>query len=430
MAFQRRKVAAALAYLAGVGTAASLLTAVPAYAQDMRVEVTGSSIRRVDAEGSLPVTVVTREDIATLGVTSTEQLVATLPFVDSLGGLNMASGAGLSTYGQSSVSLRGLGSTRTLVLVNGRRIAGFSGDDGSVNVNSIPIAAIERVEVLRDGASAVYGSDAIAGVLNFILRKDYKGIEVGGQYGQSTRSGKATGWDAYIIGGFGDLAKDKFNVTASLSYAKQDALFGKDRDFASVGTVLPYFVSGATGQGNIEGGWNLGTRLPDGTWVPGTPQSGFGTSPGRGYGNPLAATNNCEAVNMRLDPNLTSKEVPFCNYDTAPFVGLIPETERWNGSVNFTWQINKDVQFFAEGMYSEQENIQTIQGSPVRWSFNQTDNLFNELGIDSALLIKPDNPNYQLAADFLNANGFGSLVGQPLAGELRQHLGRQCFGDL
>ncbi|MBE7522740.1 MAG: TonB-dependent receptor [Burkholderiales bacterium] len=416
MAFQRRKVAAALAYLASVGTVASLLTAVPAYAQDMRVEVTGSSIRRVDAEGSLPITVVTREEIKTLGVTSTEQLVATLPFVDSLGGLNMASGAGLSTYGQSSVSLRGLGSTRTLVLVNGRRIAGFSADDGSVNVNSIPIAAIERVEVLRDGASAVYGSDAIAGVINFILRKDYKGVEVGGQYGQSTRSGSATGWDAYIIGGFGDLAKDKFNVTASLAYAKQDALFGKDRDFASVGTVLPYFVSGATGQGNIEGGWNLGTgSVANGNWVPGTRQPGFGTSPGSGYGNPLAATNNCEAVNMRLNPTNTSKGTPYCNYDTAPFVGLIPETERWNGSVNFTWQITKDVQFFAEGMYSEQESIQTIQGSPVRWSFNQTNSLFDQLGIDSALVIKPTNPNYQLAADYLTAQGYGALVGQPLA---------------
>ncbi|MCC6377690.1 MAG: TonB-dependent receptor [Burkholderiales bacterium] len=416
MAFQRRKVATALAYLAGVGTAASLLTAVPAYAQDMRVEVTGSSIRRVDAEGSLPVTVVTREEIAATGVTTTEQLLAQLPFIDSLGSLNLASGAGLSTYGQSSVSMRGLGSTRTLVLVNGRRIAGFSADDGSVNVNTIPIAAIERVEVLRDGASAIYGSDAIAGVINFILRKDFKGIEVGGQYGQSTRSGSATGWDAYIVGGFGDLAKDKYNVNASFSYNKQDALFGKDRDFAAVGTVLPYFVSGATGQGNIEGVWVPGTgSAANGTWVPGTPGTQFGTSPGRGFGSPLAATNQCELVNMRLNPTNTSNNMPFCNYDTAPFVGLIPESERWNASLNFAWQITPNVQFFAEGLYSEQKNTQTIQGSPVRWSFNQTDALFDQLGIDSALVIKPTNPNYAMAADFLTANGFGALVGQPLA---------------
>ena len=414
MVFQRKKIASALTYALGAGSAT--LVAMPAMAQDVRVEVTGSAIRRVDAEASLPVTIVTREEIARTGVTTAEQLLLQIPQIETLGGTAISAGAGLSTYGTASVSLRGLGSTRTLVLLNGRRLASFAGDDGSVNVNSIPIAAIERVEVLRDGASAIYGSDAVAGVINFITRQDYQGVEVGGQYGTPTREGGGQSYNFYAVGGIGDLAKDKFNITASIAYNKEKALYGADRDFASVGTVLPYYISGATGQGNIEGGFTPGTgSAANGTWREGTTQPGFGASPGTGYGNPLARTNQCELINMRLDPNLTRKGTPFCNYDTAPFVGLVPETDRFNANVNLNWMLTKDVQLFAEATYADQTVIQTYQGSPVRRSFMLTDSLFQTKGIDPVLLIKPDNPNYRIAADYLNATGFGSLVGQPLA---------------
>ena len=396
------------------------LNALPALAQSVqqleRVEITGSSIRRVDTETALPVTTVTRAEIAKTGVTSTEQLLAMIPSLDTLGGLQLASGVGLSTYGQSSVSLRGLGSTRTLVLVNGRRLAAFAGDDGSVNVNSIPISAIDRVEVLRDGASAIYGSDAVAGVINFILNKEFVGVEAGGQYGAPTRSGGGESWNAYIVAGWGTLAQDRFNVTASFAYNKEEALFGSDRSFSRSATLLPYYQSGATGQGNIEGAFKPGTgSVANGTWKEGTPVAPFGTSPGSGLGNPLAASNTCEAINMVKNSGNTTKGAPFCIFDTGPFVGLVPESERINGSVNFTWQITPDLQFFAEGLYSKQQVIQTFQPSPVRRSFLQTDNLFAEQGVDPALLIYPSNPNYKIAADYLNAQGFSSSVGQPLA---------------
>ena len=417
MKFERKKIAVALAYALG---STAVVAATGALAQQAvqldRIEVTGTSIRRVEAETALPVTVVTREEIARTGVNTTEQLLQMLPMIDTLGSLGVSSGAGLSTYGQSSASLRGLGSTRTLVLVNGRRLAAFAGDDGSVNVNSIPISAIERVEVLRDGASAVYGSDAVAGVINFILNKEFEGVEVGGQYGQPTRSGGGDSWNAHVVAGWGTLAKDKFNVTASLAYNKENALFGKDRSYAAVGTVLPFYVSGATGLGNIEGAFVPGTgSAAAGTWKEGTRVAGFGGSPASGYGNPLAATNQCESINMRLNPTNTSKGAPFCNFDTAPFVGLIPETERWNASLSFVWQMTPDVQLFADGLYSTQQNVQTIQASPIRRSFMLTDNLFQTKGIDPVLLISPANPNYKIAADYLNAQGFGSIVGKPLA---------------
>src|SRR5512140_3030739 len=152
----------------GVSTSAAL-----AQEQVQRVEVTGSSITRATSEGALPVMTVTREDIEKLGVTNAEQLVGALTANSNVGGAFTAQGAGASTYGLATTSLRGLGSNKTLVLVNGRRLANFATDGTSVDINSIPLAQIERVEVLLDGASAVYGSDAIAGVVNFITRTNF-----------------------------------------------------------------------------------------------------------------------------------------------------------------------------------------------------------------------------------------------------------------
>ena len=162
----------------------------PLWAQEsQRVEITGSSIKRISAEGALPVTVVTRSDIERTGVATTEELVMQITAVSSAGGQVNAGQSGLTTYGRSAVSLRGIGSDKTLVLVNGRRLALFAGGGADVNINAIPLAAIDRVEVLQDGASGVYGSDAIGGVINFILRKDFKGVELSGYYGEPTRGG-------------------------------------------------------------------------------------------------------------------------------------------------------------------------------------------------------------------------------------------------
>lgn len=198
---QLTRISAAVALAIG-STAAGLMTE-DARAQQTqqleRVEVTGSSIRRVDAETSLPVQIITREEIARSGVQNTEQLLSNITTTSTLGGTQLSTGAGSSTYGVSTVSLRGLQDFRTLVLVNGRRLAPFAGGDGAqVNISAIPIAAIERVEVLKDGASSIYGSDAIAGVVNFILTRSYQGLELGLSGGTPTRSGgvitKASTW--------------------------------------------------------------------------------------------------------------------------------------------------------------------------------------------------------------------------------------------
>jgi iron complex outermembrane receptor protein len=405
--FRKTKVCSGLMLAFGGGLA---IGALPALAQQQleRVEITGSSIKRIDAETALPVTIMTREEISRSGVTSTEQLLQTISATSGQGGLNNSTGAGNSTYGQSSVSLRGLGEDRTLVLVNGRRLVPFAaGNGGSVNINSIPLAAIERVEVLKDGSSAVYGSDAIAGVVNFILKQDFKGLELGATYGTPTRSGGGKNTRATIVGGFGDLATNRFNVTLSAALEKETLLFARDRNFARTGNVPPYLVAAATGQGNIEGGYTPGAA--DGR------QPGFGNSPGTGYGNPLAASNNCESINMFLYPDPTSKGAPYCQFDSNQYVGLIPERTLTNLSGNINFKLTDNVQLFGDALYSKSKVIQQFQTSPIRRSFLVTDDLFAQQGVDPVLLIRPTNPNYGIAADYLNAMGFGSLVGQPLA---------------
>jgi len=139
-----------------------------------RVEITGSSIRRIDAESALPVQVIKRETIERSGYTSTVDLFRNLPAV--MGSTVESATVGGETYGFAGVSIHNLGENRTLVLLNGRRLASFGGQtltgaSNAIDLNSIPISAIERIEVLADGASALYGSDAIAGVVNFITRR-------------------------------------------------------------------------------------------------------------------------------------------------------------------------------------------------------------------------------------------------------------------
>src|SRR5260221_7083711 len=171
-----------------------------------RVEVTGSSIKRIEAETALPVQILRRDDIDRIGATTTEELLHYVTATTSAGSIQATQANGTVTTSQSAISLRALGATRTLVLVNGRRVAVFGGTTSTaVDVNSIPISAIERIEVLKEGASSLYGSDAIAGVGNFILRREYHGTEVRANVGSPTQSGGGTTYSISAYTGFGDL---------------------------------------------------------------------------------------------------------------------------------------------------------------------------------------------------------------------------------
>ena len=210
-------------------------TAVPQKIE--KVIITGSSIKRVESEGALPIQVITREEIERQGIVSAEQLIATLTSngsgLDNLASnADVVDGASRGNNGASGANLRGQGSSGTLVLLNGRRIAAHGLNGGIVDLNSIPIAAIERVEVLKDGASAIYGTDAIGGVINFILRKSFTGFTAQAFADQTQKSGGEIA-RVSMVAGFGDLAKDGFNVMASLAHSENKVLRGDQRDFVN-----------------------------------------------------------------------------------------------------------------------------------------------------------------------------------------------------
>jgi iron complex outermembrane recepter protein len=214
-----------------IGAAAALVAAcvaAPALAQEtQRITITGSSIKRLDAEGPAPVEVYTRKDIARTGATTVAELVRGIAAIDidDQGELTANSPSG---SGASSLGIRGLSERNVLVLLNGRRLPINALTDGSgagaaVDVNNIPISAIERVEILKDGGSAIYGSDAVAGVINFITRKNYNGLEARLGFGISSRSDaeeKAGGF----VAGFGDYDKSGFNVLGALDVFKREAI--------------------------------------------------------------------------------------------------------------------------------------------------------------------------------------------------------------
>lgn len=204
-----------------------------------RIEITGSSIKRVDAETALPVTVIKRSDIERSGFTTASDLIQSLPsmqgFVTASKSVNGGGG------GATTASLHALGSAYTLVLLNGRRLAPFN-TGTTVNLNSIPLSMVERIEVLTDGASALYGADAIAGVVNFILRKDGSDGTVNFNANLPQKAGgKSASFS--IAKGFGDLERDRFNVQVGFSAEKQDELNADQRDFSKTG-FIPFTHNG------------------------------------------------------------------------------------------------------------------------------------------------------------------------------------------
>ena len=257
--FRRTKVsAAALAALGGVIGLAS----VPSYAQQTleRVEITGSSIRRASTETALPVTVIKVEELTKQGVTTTEQAMARIAANQSNFGASSAIGG--TTGGKAEADLRGLSgptntnANKTLVLLNGRRLANHAFDAAAVDLNAIPLAAVDRIEVLRDGASAIYGSDAIGGVINFILKREYKGLDVSAQTTMPRGEGGGDSRRVSISGGLGSLAEQKFNIFGSIDVRRQDVLEAKDRPFSKTGIIRGAVVAGTSGSsfpGDLNG---------------------------------------------------------------------------------------------------------------------------------------------------------------------------------
>ncbi len=222
---------------AGLGIAASstILAAVPALAQDSAEEevletvvITGSRIARPNLDSTVPITSVGADDIFATGDLAVGDLLNDLPALRSTYS-QANSQRFLGTTGLNLLDLRGLGTQRTLVLVNGRRHVGADilGNAVSPDVNTFPSDLIERIDVVTGGSSAVYGSDAIAGVVNFVLKRDFEGVQFRGQGGQS-KYGDASNYFGSVVAG-SNFAEDRGNFAVNFEYAKQDAFYASDR---------------------------------------------------------------------------------------------------------------------------------------------------------------------------------------------------------
>lgn len=291
-----------------------------------RVVVTGTHIPQTDIEGALPVQVIRREEIERSGVTTVEQLLERVPA--NVNPFNAAATVGdPSRPGLSGANLRGLGGGSTLVLLNGRRLANYAFDSESVDLNSIPLAAIDRVEVLKDGASAIYGTDAIAGVINFILRRDYAGLEFSADLAATQHGGGNSGFVTATLG-TGDPARDGYNVFATLSYQKDQALMGRDRDFAST-SYRPDL--GRDRMSIITFPANIVDR------------------PGRRLLNP-SRDSGCDPPTSIPFQGPPFPDSAACGFDYAPLTNLLPEVERASALLRGTWRADAAVDVFAEAL--------------------------------------------------------------------------------
>jgi iron complex outermembrane receptor protein len=235
------------------------------------VEVTGTRLKHADIQTSSPVDVMLREDIARTGKRTLSDVVRAIT-ADNNGSIGPGNVSGFA-MGSSGVALRGLAVNATLVLINGRRMASYGlADDGQrtfVNLSNVPLDIVDRVEVLKDGGSAIYGSDAIAGVVNVILRDSFQGFSTHLSYAIS-EYGDGEAPRVSVTAGRGDLASDRFNVFFNIEAARQNPMYHRDRadrKWIGAGDLRPYgysFFAGGTGP-NI-GGWfdnATGSSLPN-----------------------------------------------------------------------------------------------------------------------------------------------------------------------
>ena len=293
------------------------------------IEVTGSHIRNIDVASSNPVTVIDSKQILNTGKQSLGEILQQLPANagNTLGPQVDSSGGG---DGSGSVSLRGLGSQRTLVLIDGHRYL-------NTDLNTIPVQIIDRVEVLKDGASATYGSDAIGGVVNIILKKRYKGFQVSANYGTTSRhDGQSAG--ANLLYGY---SGDKGSIVFDVDYNKQDGIQSADRSFSKQALYLSSGQIVPTGSSRVPGG-----RL----FMPPNLASSFGC------GSVTLASGNGTSLDNYKCFNILNDAFNFQSY-----TWLYVPSERVSTYAHAEYQLADNVQFFADFLYN---NTRAQEGDP------------------------------------------------------------------
>ncbi len=336
-----------------------------------RVEITGSSIKRLAGETALPVQTISRDDIDRSGVTTAAELLRNI----SASTANLADGASITdnTGGQrglNGANLRGLGVSSTLVLLNGRRLANFAspGDAAGVDLNNIPAGALQRVEVLKDGASALYGTDAIGGVINFITRSDYQGGAVS-VYALGTQDGGAGKRAGSLSLGFGNLDSDGFNVFGVIDLQHLDALRSTQRDWIGqrpLAETVPFYLSSRPYPGNIRLSGNATTRAAQLAAINGAGYS-F-TAPGSATGVPY----NQRTVNLfapACNPPASVYAPDFqsqaCGYDYMADTEIYPKSDKASVLGRGVFALGGGHQLFGEALLSRAETLYVLSPNPT-----------------------------------------------------------------
>ena len=348
------------------GTAATNATATAAgntEATAERVIVTGSNIPTAEEVGPNPVLTVNRELIEKSGERTSEELLRNLPVANANGVpvSNNENGSN-SAVGAATIALRGFDSRATLILLDGRRVAPYPvGNNPGVNVgvmfvdlNSIPQAAIESIEILKDGASTTYGADAVAGVVNIKLRKEYRGAEASIEYG-NTLDKDSGEFSASMIFGVGD---GKTNVSGVLNFYHRNSIANRDRGFSAKPPFLssnasPYNLQLSSDVAGAAGGLNLN---PGGTEFAGAPNFTNGLAPASAY---------------FYDPNnrIRSGSGPFPGFNFNQFSLSFSESERYGGYVSFDHKVCGDQLVIYGDMFYENAKIHSELAAPATGSF-------------------------------------------------------------
>ena len=328
------------AFAQALGTAGALTClASPAIGEDLADEkkvalpgvvVTGTRIPVVEGATALPIQIITREQIERANIQTAAQLVNTLSAATGYSAFNEARGLGNAQAGFAAGALRGLGYQFTVVLVNGRRVANYANTTRGADLNAIPLSAVERVEVLRDGASAIYGADAIGGVINFILRSEYRGVEAYAQYTSPEHTG---GYAKHLTAwaGLGDLAAQGFTAYANVDYQKLGGIQARDRPFAARSYIPAEGVDRTEAESlpaNVL--TSAGLRNPTG-------------DPGNGYANPWCAAPLSAT---------TATNPAQCRWFGDGTTTIVDPSERLQVVGSLAWRFAPDHELFVNGVWT------------------------------------------------------------------------------
>ncbi|MBU2967854.1 TonB-dependent receptor [Pseudoalteromonas sp. C2R02] len=326
-----------------------------------RIEITGSRIKRTDIENAVPVTVISADDMVRQGFTNVQDALASLSSVT--GATNQQSIHGF-TPAASSISLRNAGANRTLTLINGKRLNQYpkpqNGTDNFVDTANLPMDAISRIEILNSGGGAIYGADAVGGVVNIILKDNFEGVSIRARHGDTTEGGGANNKISMSFG----ASSDKGNVSTFLEYTDSETLKATDRENFGLHTdKVPYSEHSSYS--------SYGARI-----------GGFATADGLNE-------SECTAGGFFYRPN------GVCGFDRSKWRDLSPEQKRVSAITTFNYELSDDLRFSGRVDISESSSIRDIEPMGI-------DSYDVNVAGDVLTMTAGDN-----SASFNKATGFG-----------------------